>query len=127
MNAGEEEQTLEERLKNPLLRQPADFTEDEERAALNKEMKSMVDFEEASMSQLIEEQLQSIISTRWVKVRKADGTCRCRIVAQHSELRHVASNCLQPCRTCKKRKFAKLTFQSSGPRGLGNAMRTSRL
>ena len=31
------------------------------------------------MSDLTPEQLEIVISTRWVKTRKSDGTSRCRI------------------------------------------------
>ena len=37
-------------------------------------------FEELKMSDLTPEQLETVISTRWVKTRKTDGTCRCRIL-----------------------------------------------
>ena len=52
---------------------------------MNKEMKSMLNFdvfEEFKMSDLTPEQLETVISTRWVKTRKSDGTCRCRIVVR---------------------------------------------
>ena len=39
-------------------------------------------FEEFKMSDLTPEQLETVISTRWAKTRKSDGTCRCRIVAR---------------------------------------------
>ena len=39
-------------------------------------------FEEFEMSDLTPEQLETVISTRWVKTRKSDGTRRCRIVAR---------------------------------------------
>eukprot|EP00438_Fugacium_kawagutii_P005573 Skav228719 [mRNA] locus=scaffold1830:163434:164903:- [translate_table: standard] len=39
-------------------------------------------FEEVSDSKLSEEQLASAISTRWVKVRKHDGSVRCRLVVR---------------------------------------------
>ena len=52
---------------------------------MNKEMKSMLNFDvfkEFKMSDLTPEQLETLISTRWVKTRKSDGTCRCRIVVR---------------------------------------------
>ena len=34
------------------------------------------------MAELTPAQLEKVISTRWVKTRKSDGTCRCRIVVR---------------------------------------------
>ena len=82
VNQDEDELTLEERFKNP---QSADFTYEEETAGMNKETQSMLNFdvfEEVKMAELTPVQLQTVISTRWVKTRKSDGTCRCRIVAR---------------------------------------------
>ena len=50
---------------------------------MNKEMQSMLNFdvfEEVKMAELTPAQLETVISTRWGKTRKSDGTCRCRIV-----------------------------------------------
>ena len=85
VNQDEDELTLEERFKNPLFWQSADFTYEEEKASMNKEMQSMLNFdvfEEVKMAELTSAQLEPVISTRWVKTRKSDGTCRCRIVVR---------------------------------------------
>ena len=85
VNQDEDELTLEERFKNPLFWQSADFTYEEEKAGMNKEMQSMLNFdvfEEVKMAELTPAQLETVISTRWVKTRKSDGTCRCRIVVR---------------------------------------------
>ena len=85
VNQDEAEMTLEERFKNPLFWQSPEFTYEEEMQGMNKEMKSMLNFdvfEEFKMSDLTPEQLETVISTRWVKTRKCDGTCRCRIVVR---------------------------------------------
>ena len=77
--------TLEERVKNPLFWQSPEFTYEEEMEGMNKEMKSMLNFdvfEEFKMSDLTPEQLETVISMRWVKTRKSDGTCRCRVVVR---------------------------------------------
>ena len=79
VNQDEDELTLEERFKNPLFWQPADFTYEEEKAGMNKEMQSMLNFdvfEEVKMAELTPAQLETVISTRWVKTRNSDGTCR---------------------------------------------------
>ena len=83
VNQDEAEMTLEERFKNPLLWQSPEFTYEEEMEGMNKEMKSMLNFvfEEFKMSDLTPEQLETVISTCWVKTRNSDGTCRCCIVA----------------------------------------------
>ena len=39
-------------------------------------------FEEFEMSDLTPEQHDTVISTRWVKTRESEGTCRCRVVAR---------------------------------------------
>ena len=83
VNTGEDELTREERFKNPLFGQSADFTYEEEKAGMNKEMQSMLNFdvfEEVKMAELTPAQLETVISTHWVKTRKSDGICRCRIV-----------------------------------------------
>ena len=80
VNQDEDELTLEERFKNPLFWQSADFTYEEEKAGMNKEMQSMLNFdvfEEVKMAELTPAQLETVISTRWVKTRKSDGTCGC--------------------------------------------------
>ena len=85
VNQDEDELTLEERFKTPLFWQSADFTYEEEKAGMNKEMQSMLNFdvfEEVKMAELTPAQLETVISTRWVKTRKSDGTCRCRIVVR---------------------------------------------
>ena len=85
VNQDEAEMTLEERFKNPLFWQSPEFTYEEEMQGMNKEMKSILNFdvfEEFKMSDLTPEQLETVISTRWVKTRKSDGTCRCRIVVR---------------------------------------------
>ena len=85
VNQDEDGLTLEERFKNPLFWQSADFTYEEEKAGMNKEMQSMLNFdvfEEVKMAELTPAQLETVISTRWVKTRKSDGTCRCRIVVR---------------------------------------------
>ncbi|CAE7439381.1 RE2 [Symbiodinium natans] len=85
VNQDETEISLAERLSNPLFWQSPEFTYEEEKAGMNKEMKSMIDFDvftEQKMSDLTPEQLATVISTKWVKVRKGDGTCRCRLVVR---------------------------------------------
>ena len=70
VNQDEDELTLEERFKNPLFWQSADFTYEEEKAGMNKEMQSMLNFdvfEEVKMAELTPAQLETLISTRWVK------------------------------------------------------------
>ena len=52
---------------------------------MNKELQSMLNFdvfEEVKMAELTPAQLEAVISTRWVKTPKSDGTCRCRIVVR---------------------------------------------
>ena len=87
VDQGEAEMTLEERFKNPLFWQSPEFTYEEEMQGVNKELlhKSMLNFdvfEEFKMSDLTPEQLETLISTRWVRARKSDGTCRCRVVVR---------------------------------------------
>ena len=85
VNQDEDELTLEERFKNPLFWQSADFTYEEEKAGMNKEMQSMLNFdvfEEVKMAELTSAQLETVISTLWVKTQKSDGTYRCRIVVR---------------------------------------------
>ena len=67
VNQDEDELTLEERFKNPLFWQSADFTYEEEEAGMNKEMQSMLNFdvfEEVKMAELTPAQLETVISTR---------------------------------------------------------------
>ena len=48
-------------------------------------MKAMIDFgvfDEVEFQKMTEDQLQSAISTKWVKLRKPDGTVRCRLVVR---------------------------------------------
>ena len=45
VNQDEDELTLEERFKNPLFWQSADFTYEERKAGMNKEMQSMLNFD----------------------------------------------------------------------------------
>ena len=84
VNQGEDGLTLE-RFKTPLFWQSADFTYEENKAGMNKEMQSMLNFdvfEQVKMAELTLAQLETVKSTRWVKTRKSDGTCRCRIVVR---------------------------------------------
>ena len=77
VNQDEDELTLEERFKNPLFWPSADFTCEEEKAGMNKEMPSVLNFdvfEEVKLAELTPAQLETVISTRWVKTRKSDGT-----------------------------------------------------
>ena len=70
--------TLEERFKNPLFWQSPEFTYEEEMEGMNKEMKSMLNFDvfgEFKMSDLTPEQLET-------QGRQSDGTCRGRIVVR---------------------------------------------
>ena len=39
-------------------------------------------FEEVKMAELTPAQIETVISTHWVKTRKSDGTCRCRLVVR---------------------------------------------
>ena len=68
VNQDEAEMTLEERFKNPLFWQSPEFTYEEELEGMNKEMKSMLNFdvfEELKMSDLTPEQLETVIWSRW--------------------------------------------------------------
>ena len=72
-------------LENPHIWYDTEFPHEEEAAGMTKEMKSMRDFDvfdEVSVDSVSHEALNSAISTKWVKVRKPDGTVRCRIVGR---------------------------------------------
>ena len=72
-------------LENPRIWCDMEFPHEEEAAGMTKEMKSMRDFDvvdEVSVDDVSPEALNSEISTKWVKVRKPDGTARCRIVGR---------------------------------------------
>eukprot|EP00439_Symbiodinium_sp_Y106_P081378 s1513_g20.t1 len=72
-------------LDKPHIWYDTEFPHEEEAAGVTKEMKSMRDFDvfdEVSVDNVSPEALNSAISTKWVKVRKPDGTVRCRIVGR---------------------------------------------
>ena len=83
VNQDEKELLLMKTLENPHIWYDMEFPHEEEAAGMTKEMKSMRDFDvfdEVSVDNISPEALNSAISTKWVKVRKPDGTVRCRIV-----------------------------------------------
>ena len=85
VNQDEKELLLMKTLENPQLWQHSEFPEKEEKAAMTKEMKSMQHFgvfEEVDVDKVPAELLDKAISTRWVKVRKTDGTLRTRLVVR---------------------------------------------
>ena len=85
VNQDERELLLAKTLENPQVRYETEFPYKEEVAGMKKEMLSMKNFDvfdEAPTSSLSEEALSEAISTPWVKVRKSDGTVRCRIVVR---------------------------------------------
>ena len=85
INQDEKELLLMKTLENPQLWQHSEFPEEEEKAAMTKEMKSMQHFgvfEEVDVDKVPAELLDKAISTRWVKVRKTDGTLRTRLVVR---------------------------------------------
>ena len=85
INQDEKELLLMKTLENPQLWQQSEFPEKEEKAAMTKEMKSMQHFgvfEEVDVDKVPAELLDKAISTRWVKVRKTDGTLRTRLVVR---------------------------------------------
>ena len=85
INQDEKELLLMKTLENPQLWQHSEFPEKEEKAAMTKEMKSMQHFgvfEEVDVDKVPAELLDKAISTRWVKVRKTDGTLRTRLVVR---------------------------------------------
>ena len=85
VNQDEKELLLMKTLENPQLWQHSEFPEKEEKAAMTKEMKSMQHFgvfEEVDVDKVPAELLDEAISTRWVKVRKTDGTLRTRLVVR---------------------------------------------
>ena len=85
VNQDEKELLLNKTLEDPQLWYETEFPRDEEVAGMQKEMRSMRDFDvfdEVDTKTLSEETLSKAISTRWVKVRKSDGKVRCRIVVR---------------------------------------------
>ena len=85
VNQDEKELLLMKTLENPHIWYSTEFPREEEAAGMTKEMKSMRDFgvfDEVDIDKVPREALESAISTRWVKLRKPDGTVRCRIVAR---------------------------------------------
>ena len=85
INQDEKELLLMKTLENPQLWQHSEFPEEEEKAAMTKEMKSMQHFgvfEEVDVDKVPAELLDTAISTRWVKVRKTDGTLSTRLVVR---------------------------------------------
>ena len=85
VNQDEKELLLMKTLENPHIWYDTEFPHEEEAAGMTKEMKSMRDFDvfdEVSVDSVSHEALNSAISTKWVKVRKPDGTVRCRIVGR---------------------------------------------
>ena len=85
VNQDERELLLAKTLENPQVWYETEFPYEEEVAGMKKEMLSMKNFDvfdEVPTSSLSEEALSEAMSTRWVKVRKSDGTVRCRIVVR---------------------------------------------
>ena len=85
VNQDEKELLLMKTLENPHIWYNTESPHEEEAAGMTKEMKSMRDFgvfDEVDIDKVPREALESAISTRWVKLRKPDGTVRCRIVAR---------------------------------------------
>ena len=85
VNQDEKELLLMKTLENPHIWYNTEFPHEEEAAGMTKEMKSMRDFgvfDEVDIDKVTHEALESAISTKWVKLRKPDGTVRCRIVAR---------------------------------------------
>ena len=85
VNQDESELLLLKTLESPHLWYDTEFPRELELAAMTKEMKSMLDFdvfEEVSVDQLTQEQLNGAISSRWVKTCKPDGAVRCRLVVR---------------------------------------------
>ncbi|OLP97472.1 Retrovirus-related Pol polyprotein from transposon TNT 1-94 [Symbiodinium microadriaticum] len=85
VNQDEKELLLMKTLENPHIWYNTEFPHEEEAAGMTKEMKSMRDFgvfDEVDIDKVPREALESAISTKWVKLRKPDGTVRCRIVAR---------------------------------------------
>ena len=85
VNQDERELLLAKTLENPQVWYETEFAYEEEVAGMKKEMLSMKNFDvfdEVPTSSLSEEALSEAISTRWVNVRKSDGTVRCRIVVR---------------------------------------------
>ena len=85
VNQDEKELLLMKTLENPHIWYDTEFPHEEEAAGMTKQMKSMRDFDvfdEVSVDNVCPEALNSAISAKWVKVRKPDGTARCRIVGR---------------------------------------------
>ena len=86
VNQDEKEFLLMKTLENPHIWYNTELPHEEEAAGMTKQMKSMPDFgvfDEVDIDKVPrEEALESAISTKWVKLRKPDGTVRCRIVAR---------------------------------------------
>ena len=80
VNQDEKELLLMKTLENPHIWYNTEFPREEESAGMTKEMKSMRDFgvfDEVDIDKVPREALESAISTKWVKLRKPDGTVRC--------------------------------------------------
>ena len=85
VNQDEKELLLMKTLENPHIWYHTEFPREEESAGMTKEMKSMRGFgvfDEVDIDKVPREALESAFSTKWVKLRKPDGTVRCRIVAR---------------------------------------------
>ncbi|CAE7220981.1 RE1 [Symbiodinium natans] len=85
INQDERELLLMKTLENPYLWYETEFPLVEEVEGMKKEMKSMTTFdvfEEVHYKDIPQALLDKVISTRWVKVRKSDGTVRCRLVVR---------------------------------------------
>ena len=81
-------------LENPQVWYETEFPYEEEVAGMKKEMLSMKNFgvfDEVPTSSLAEEALAEAISTRWVKVRKSDGTVRWRIASADTPSRWMTA------------------------------------
>ena len=85
VNEDEGELLLMKTFSDPFLWYETEFPHDLEIKGMQKEMKAMMDFgvfDEVEFQKMTEDQLQSAISTKWVKLRKPDGTVRCRLVVR---------------------------------------------
>eukprot|EP00439_Symbiodinium_sp_Y106_P011375 s3663_g1.t1 len=85
VNQDEKELLLMKTLENPYRWYETEFSREEEVEGMKKEMKSMKTFDvfrEVHYKEVPRELLDKVISTRWVKVRKSDGTVRCRLVVR---------------------------------------------
>ena len=97
VNQDESELSLLKTLESPHLWYDTEFSRELELAGMTNKMKSMWDFdvfEEVSVDQLTQEQLNGAISSRWVKTCKPDGTVRCRLVVRGFDVEVMVDTCI---------------------------------